>query len=88
MAENRGNVEESGQVSHYGAITGVDSADFTIATPFNIKNNTTSNITLSVKPAGGGDFVSVIFYPGWNVEIVGIIATNGAIGDTDLMWGY
>jgi len=87
----RSGVSESGQVGKFGVITGVASANFSIGDrkePFNVKNNTNGNITLSVMPAGGNAYVSVVFFPGWNVEIVNEIATNAAISDTDLSWGY
>ncbi len=86
----RAGVTEAGQPGNFGAITGVDTADFSldaVKTPFNIKNNTEINITLSVRPAGGGAFVDMLFYPGWNVEIVSEIETDAGVSDTDLSWG-
>ena len=90
----RNGVTVSGQPGNFGAITGVSTAAFDIdgigneKVPFNIKNNTTGNITLTVTPAGGGAAASMIFYPCWNVEIVASIAINAAITNTDLSWGY
>jgi len=86
---SRGNIKEAGQVGFFGPITGLDSADFTNdGKVFNIKNNTGAEITLTVTPAGGGADVDMVFYPGWNVEIVSKITTDAAITDTDLSWGY
>lgn len=52
---------------------------------FNIKNNGSTAVTLTVQLAGMDGFVDTPFQPGWNPEIVIAIQTNG---ESNLQYGY
>lgn len=57
--------------------------------PFNIKNDSTSPVKLSVQLAGmdDGDFIETNFESGWNPEILKVIKATSLSG-INLKWGY
>lgn len=57
--------------------------------PFNIKNDSTSPVKLSVQLAGmeEGTFVETTFEIGWNPEIVRVVKATSLSG-MNLKWGY
>lgn len=57
--------------------------------PFNIKNDSTSPVKLSVQLSGmdDGDFIETNFESGWNPEIVKVIKATSLSG-INLKWGY
>ena len=55
---------------------------------FLIKNDGTDNVTLEIKALQSGEaWVSTIFTPGWNVEIIREIKANATAG-LNLKYGY
>lgn len=76
------------QVSKFGAVTNLESANFDLANdhPFLIKNDGTETVTLEVMPLHGTDYVSTKFAVGWNPEIVKAIKKTS--GGGTLLWGY
>jgi len=87
---SRNGTQDALQVSMFGAVTDLDTADFALAgnQQFNIKNDGADTVTLEVIPADAADdtFVSTKFAVGWNEEIVRKIKTNAA--SLTLLWGY
>ena len=87
---SRNGTQDALQVSMFGAVTGLDTADFSLPgnQQFQIKNEGTAAVTLEVIPADAETetFVSTSFDPGWNVEIVRKIKTNTT--SMTLKWGY
>lgn len=68
--QGRKSITLSLQVSVIGNIP---SGNFKLGSPkevFLIKNITDEAISLSVKPAGSGEFITTKIYPGWNPEII------------------
>lgn len=57
--------------------------------PFNIKNDSTSSVKLSVQLAGmdDGDFIETQFDCGWNPEIIKAVKQTSLSG-TNLKWRY
>ena len=87
---NRSGTGTSLQVSRFGAVTNLATADFALSgnQQFNIKNEGTEEVTLEVIPADveTETFVSTKFAVGWNEEIVRKIKTN--VASMTLKWGY
>jgi hypothetical protein len=58
---------------------------------FQVKNEGDDNVTLEVIPAAAAvdstTFISTVFYPGWNPEIVREVKKNTTEG-LALKWGY
>lgn len=81
----------SAQISKMGAVTGLDTGNFSIPTvPFNLKNDGDDVVELEVnlwdmKP---GEYVKTIFEVGWNCEIVREIRQDANAADFNLKWGY
>jgi hypothetical protein len=85
---NRAGGEVSPQISEMGAITGLDSANFSLPNKsFNIKNDNAAEVTLEVNLSDmdKGTYISTKFEVGWNPEIVREIKMTSAGGD--LKWG-
>lgn len=57
--------------------------------PFNIKNDSTSPVKLSVQLVGmdDGDFIETQFDCGWNPEIIKAVKQTSLSG-INLKWGY
>lgn len=87
---SRNGTQDSLQVSMFGAVTDLATADFALTgnQQFNIKNDGTEAVTLEVIPADveTETFVSTKFAVGWNEEIVRKIKLNTA--SLTLLWGY
>lgn len=88
IIHNQNHSEVSMQVSKFGAVTNLASENFSLAgaQPFLIKNDGTENVTLEVMPNHGTAYVSTVFQPGWNPEIVKAIKKTSEGGT--LLWGY
>lgn len=87
---SRNGTQDALQVSMFGAVTNLATADFSLPgnQQFQVKNEGTSAVTLEVIPADdeAETFVSTSFDPGWNVEAIRKIKTNAA--SMTLKWGY
>ena len=79
---NNDGLTNSLQISKLGNIP---AGNFKLGLYFLVKNITDNNITIQVKMPGANDFISTVFYPGWNVELVEEIkgVTKG-----QLQYGY
>ena len=81
----------SAQIGKMGAITGLADGNFSLADGqcFNIKNDGTQPVKLSVQLAGmsDGDFIETQFDCGWNPEIVKAVRQTSLSG-INLKWGY
>ena len=83
--QGRKSITLSLQVSVIGNIP---SGNFKLGSPkevFLIKNITDEAISLSVKPAGSGEFITTQIYPGWNPEIISEIQDAP---ENSLQYGY
>ncbi len=91
MAETRSGEQTSQQIGVMGVIEGLQNGSFSLpdGACFNIKNEGTSAVELSVQLAGmkDGEFITTKFDPGWNPEIVRVVKQS-ALGDISLKWGY
>ena len=91
MNETRSGEFVSAQIGKMGLIDNLQKADFRIADgqPFNIKNDGTQPVMLSVQLAGmkEGDFIETQFDCGWNPEIVKAVKQTSLSG-LNLKWGY
>lgn len=87
----RSNEVVSAQIGKMGAITGLQDGNFSLDgnIPFNIKNEGLEPVEIEVQLAGNekGLFVSTVFYPGWNPEIVTAVKQMSQAG-LKLKWGY
>lgn len=63
---NGNGVPVSLQVSRLGTLN----SNFYSDKPFLIKNITEDNITAEVRLANSTNFISTVFYPGWNPELI------------------
>lgn len=79
---NKDDLITSLQVSKLKAIP---SGNFNPGIYFLIKNITEENISLEVRPAGQEDFITTVFYPGWNPEIIAEIKN---VTSNQLQYGY
>lgn len=81
----------SAQIGKMGAITGLQDGNFSLEDnmPFNIKNDGMEQVEIEVHLAGDktDSFVSTVFYPGWNPEIVTAVKQTSQAG-LKLKWGY
>lgn len=68
------------QIGNAEAVPGISAADYAPTTdiPFLVKNDGTDNVTLEVKYANGTAWVSTVFQPGWNPDVIKAIKTNAA----------
>lgn len=91
MDTTRAGEQVSAQIGKMGKIDGLASGDFSLPNGqcFNIKNDGTQPVILSVRLAGmdDGDFIETQFDCGWNPEIVKTVKQNSLSG-TNLKWGY
>ncbi len=89
--ETRSGEYASPQIGKMGTVDGLTEGDFSLpdGQPFNVKNDGTQAVTLSVQLAGmdDGDFVETSFEVGWNPEIVRAVKQSSLSG-LDLKWGY
>lgn len=76
------------QVSTMGSISNLSTADFTLGTPFLIKNDDTSSVSLEVNlwRMDPTTFVTTNFSSGWNPELVRSIKSTSTT--TNLKYGY
>lgn len=89
MSRTRSGEMVSAQIGKIGAVTGLDSGNFSIkGTPFNIKNDGLTGVFLEVNLYGmePGVFVKTRFDIGWNPEIVREIKQTST--EAVLLWGY
>lgn len=81
----------SAQIGKMGAVTDLDSSDFTLSDgqPFNIKNDGIAPVELEVQLAGmpDGETITTKFDCGWNPEIVKRIKTT-SLSSINLKFGY
>lgn len=91
MSETRSGEHVSAQIGKMGVIDGLDNGNFTLndGQCFNIKNDGTQPVKLSVQLAGmsDGDFIETQFDCGWNPEIVKAVKQTSLSG-INLKWGY
>lgn len=80
-------VNKDGQVNslQISVLHNIEAGNFDFYRGVLIKNITEENITLEVKLIGMTDYITTIFYPGWNVELVQSV--KNAPADT-LQYGY
>lgn len=85
---NRNGDVVSAQVSVMGAIEFEDSENFKKDTPFCIKNDGETAVTLEVNLWGmpQGQFVTTRFETGWNPEIIREVKYTSQ--ELSLLWGY
>ncbi len=91
MNETRSGEHVSAQIGKMGVIGDLSNGNFALADGqcFNIKNDGTQPVILSVQLAGmeDGDFIETQFDCGWNPEIVKTVKQTSLSG-TNLKWGY
>lgn len=91
MSETRSGETVSAQIGKMGAIDNLNNADFSLPDGqcFNIKNDGTQPVKLSVQLAGmdDGDFIETQFDCGWNPETIKTVKQTSLSG-TNLKWGY
>lgn len=91
MSVTRAGEQASPQIAKMGAITGLQDDSFSLPDGqcFNLKNDGTSAVELSVQLAGmqDGDFITTWFYVGWNPEIIKVVKQTSLSG-INLKWGY
>lgn len=91
MNETRSGEHVSAQIGKMGVIGDLSNGNFALADGlcFNIKNDGTQPVKLSVQLAGmeDGDFIETQFDCGWNPEIVKTVKQTSLSG-TNLKWGY
>jgi hypothetical protein len=89
MSTTRSGDMVSQQIGKMGVIGGLNNSNFTIpGTPFNLKNDGETAVTLSVSlwSMDSGEFVETVFEPGWNPEIIREIQQT-SLSDLNLKWG-
>lgn len=62
------------------------SSQYTASVPVNVKNQTDANITLSVMLWDDDKFVDLVFYPGWNPEIVKSVRPSADVKSIIVGW--
>lgn len=91
MDTTRSGEQVSVQIGKMGMITGLQNKNFSLPNGqcFNIKNDGTQPVTISVQLAGmnDGDFIETQFDCGWNPEIVKTVKQSSLSG-INLKWGY
>ena len=91
MSETRSGEKISAQIGKMGVIVDLSNGNFALADGqyFNIKNDGTQPVILSVQLAGmeDGDFIETQFDCGWNPEIVKAVKQTSLSG-IKLKWGY
>jgi hypothetical protein len=90
MSTTRSGDMVSPQIGRIGVISGLNDANFQIAgTPFNLKNDGETAVTLSVNlwSMQHGEFVTTRFEIGWNPEIIREIQQT-SLTNLALKWGY
>ena len=89
MNETRSGEHVSAQIGKMGIID--VSSDFSLANGqcFNIKNDGTQPVSLTVQLAGmsDADFIETQFDCGWNPEIIKVVKSTSQSG-INLKWGY
>ncbi len=89
MNETRSGEHVSAQIGKMGIID--VSSDFSLVNGqcFNIKNDGTQPVTLTVQLAGmsDADFIETQFDCGWNPEIIKVVKSTSQSG-INLKWGY
>jgi hypothetical protein len=91
MDKTRSGEFVSPQIGKMGTIADLNNGDFTLSDgqAFNLKNDGTQPVTLSVQLAGmgDGDFIETQFECGWNPEIIKTVKQTSLSG-INLKWGY
>lgn len=89
--DTRSGDKVSAQIGKMGTISGIENADFSLGDgqSFNIKNENTQPIELSVQLVGmaDGEFVTTKFVFGWNPEIIKKVKQT-SLSSYSLKWGY
>jgi hypothetical protein len=90
MSTTRSGDMVSPQVGKIGIISELNNANFRLqGTPFNLKNDGETAVTLSVNlwSMESGEFVATRFETGWNPEIIREIQQT-SLSNLTLKWGY
>jgi hypothetical protein len=90
MSTTRSGDMVSQQVGKIGVIDNLNNANFQLPrTPFNLKNDGETAVTLSVNlwSMQPGEFVATRFETGWNPEIIMEIQQT-SLSNLNLKWGY
>ena len=91
MGKTRAGEMVSAQIGKMGTIDGLQNGDFSLSDGqcFNIKNDGSTTVELSVQLAGmdDGEYISTRFDCGWNPEIVRAVKQN-SLSSINLKWGY
>ena len=90
MNETRSGEHVSAQIGKMGSMAHLTKTNFSLpdGQSFNIKNDGTQPVLLSVQLAGSdGDFIETQFECGWNPEIVKTVKQTSLSG-INLKWGY
>lgn len=91
MSVTRSGEQVSQQIGKMGVIGDLSNGDFALADGqcFNIKNDGTQPVKLSVQLAGmaDGDFIETQFDIGWNPEIIKAVKQT-SLSSINLKWGY
>lgn len=91
MSVTRAGEQASPQIAKMGAITGLQDNSFALPDGqcFNIKNDGTSAVELTVQLAGmqDGDFITTKFDVGWSPEIIKVVKQT-SLSSINLKWGY
>lgn len=77
------NLNRDGNSLQVSLLKDIPAGDFQISqgqNPALIKNITNTDLVLEVKLARNSDYVSTVFYPGWNPELV--VAIKGVTENT------
>lgn len=80
-------VNKDGQVNslQISVLNNIEVGNFDFYRGVLIKNITEENVTLEVKLIGMTDYITTVFYPGWNVELVQSIKN---VPTNTLQYGY
>lgn len=83
---NRKGDRPSPQISEMGAID-ISTEDFSLSNGgvFCLKNDNADSVTLEVKLPHTSEWISTVFQPGWNPEI--LVAVKAQAGVSNLKWG-
>lgn len=55
--------------------------------PFVIKNNTTSNMVVTILPYSQSDTIDTVIFPGWNPELIAGIMSDVTVGPEGIQIG-
>lgn len=91
IMDSRSGEQASIQIGKIGEIKGLENGDFSLPDGmcFNLKNDGTTPVELTVQLAqmGDGSFVTTKFDVGWNPEIIKVVKQTSHL-IANLKWGY